>query len=466
MKTIILVASAAALAGAVAHAAGVPATLTHHGYLTDDRGAAITRDVPMTFRLFDLPASGVELWSEEVANVPVADGFYAVTLGLKASLAPVAAAHADLYLEIAVDGSVMLPRQRIGAVPFALVAGDAVGDIHPSSVSIGSRQVIDADGKWVGEPVAGGGVSRVETQAPLTGGPITAAGTLGIQKATALQDGYLAKEDFAAFNGKQGAVKNACDAGTYAVALQVDGTLVCVAAAGGGTVTEVRTGTGLTGGPVRADGEISLDQAYVDGRYINAAGDTVNGQINFLLNGGNGGLTVGLDQLVCTPGGNVGVGTGSPQSRLHVAGDIRANGEVRAATVSFGNGSTLGGDANGSIELGVSTQSGTTPFIDFHYGKGAVEDYNARVINDADGQLTVLASTLHVAGNVSVDGQIRSSGGPAVYACPLYNDGGCPSYCTGSLSTSSTCSYWTWSSGCSNWGFTQACTLVGRLVAP
>jgi hypothetical protein len=37
------------------------------------------------------------------------------------------------------------------AVPYALVARDLVGDIHPRSVSIGPRAVIDAGGRWVGD---------------------------------------------------------------------------------------------------------------------------------------------------------------------------------------------------------------------------------------------------------------------------------------------------------------------------
>ena len=45
-------------------------------------------------------------------------------------------------------------------------------------------------------------------------------------------------------------------------------------------------------------------------------------------------------------------------------------------------------DAGGSIELGKTSLAGTRPFIDFHKGKGAGdEDFNARIINEADGAL-------------------------------------------------------------------------------
>lgn len=62
-------------------------------------------------------------------------------------------------------------------------------------------------------------------------------------------------------------------------------------------------------------------------------------------------------------------------------GTISATGEITA-----NSNSKIGGNSNGSIELGNSTASAgtTTPFIDFHYSVGASQDYNVRVINDGD----------------------------------------------------------------------------------
>ena len=81
--------------------------------------------------------------------------------------------------------------------------------------------------------------------------------------------------------------------------------------------------------------------------------------------------------------GYVGIGTTSPQDMLHVS-----NGNIR-----WGNGSQLLANQGGSIELGGSvTQAGAgTPYIDFHYGPGpGPQDFNMRLINDADGQLTLV----------------------------------------------------------------------------
>jgi hypothetical protein len=86
------------------------------------------------------------------------------------------------------------------------------------------------------------------------------------------------------------------------------------------------------------------------------------------------------DILLGLSGGNVGIGTTIPRHALDV------NGEIAWA------GSLLGSDQTGNIELGNSLSGGTTPYIDFHYGVGADQDYNVRLINDADGQLTLNGS--------------------------------------------------------------------------
>jgi formylglycine-generating enzyme required for sulfatase activity len=74
---------------------------------------------------------------------------------------------------------------------------------------------------------------------------------------------------------------------------------------------------------------------------------------------------------------------------------VRASGGVRFETggsgVSWG-GSLLGVDQGGTIELGNSLLTNSTPYIDFHYGVGKSQDYSVRMINTAANQLTVVAS--------------------------------------------------------------------------
>ena len=71
------------------------------------------------------------------------------------------------------------------------------------------------------------------------------------------------------------------------------------------------------------------------------------------------------------------------------AANITANGSITAPAFSWSSGSSLIDSQGGSMELGNSLLTGATPFIDFHYGTGVGQDYNVRLINDANGRLTV-----------------------------------------------------------------------------
>ena len=54
----------------------------------------------------------------------------------------------------------------------------------------------------------------------------------------------------------------------------------------GGTVTQIDTGTGLTGGPITASGTIALDTAYTDTLYLGLAGGTLTGAVTFAVGQG------------------------------------------------------------------------------------------------------------------------------------------------------------------------------------
>ncbi len=49
----------------------------------------------------------------------------------------------------------------------------------------------------------GGGITEITTTAPITGGPITAAGSIGISQASTDTDGYLSSANWTTFNNKQ-----------------------------------------------------------------------------------------------------------------------------------------------------------------------------------------------------------------------------------------------------------------------
>ena len=68
-------------------------------------------------------------------------------------------------------------------------------------------------------------------------------------------------------------------------------------------------------------------------------------------------------------------------------------------------------EQGGSIELGGTAAAPGTgaPFIDFHF-KGKQEDFNVRVVNDADKQLTIVGN-LQLSGNAGVGGALTVNSG-------------------------------------------------------
>jgi hypothetical protein len=87
--------------------------------------------------------------------------------------------------------------------------------------------------------------------------------------------------------------------------------------------------------------------------------------------------------------------------RLSVFGDLNVNGSGKFTSLTWKN-SILSDDQGGSIELGGNnTVAGVgTPFIDFHF-KDKTEDFNVRLINDADKRLSVF-------GDLNVNGTLKS----------------------------------------------------------
>jgi hypothetical protein len=168
----------AALTTAAPAAADVPATLVQQGRLFDAKGQALNSSVDVAFSLYTQDSGGAPVWTE-VHTLTLDDGYFSVSLGEVTPFKDVFKAGTTLYLGIAVGNDAeMTPRTKVESVPFALVAGNAVGDITPNSVSVGGKTVIDATGKWVGDPT--GLVGPQGPQGPAgPAGPMGATGAQG-----------------------------------------------------------------------------------------------------------------------------------------------------------------------------------------------------------------------------------------------------------------------------------------------
>ena len=99
--------------------------LTYQGHLLDTTGLPVADGAyAMAFSLWDAATGGAQLWGPEAHTVTVADGYFSLLLGTEM---PLDAAHftGDTYLEIAVAGETLIPRQPLGAVAYALGASQA-----------------------------------------------------------------------------------------------------------------------------------------------------------------------------------------------------------------------------------------------------------------------------------------------------------------------------------------------------
>src|ERR1700722_15377161 len=93
----------AAILGTSFAAADVPQTLTEQGRLFDASGNPINATDTLTFSLYTTAAGGAEI----------------------------------------------TPREAVRSVPYAIVSSDAIGNIHPATVTVNGTLLIDATGTWV-----------------------------------------------------------------------------------------------------------------------------------------------------------------------------------------------------------------------------------------------------------------------------------------------------------------------------
>jgi hypothetical protein len=124
-----------------ASVAQVTRTINHQGKLIDDNNDPVEGAVTVKFRLYDAPAEGVALWSEDHV-VEAVNGIFEVVLGTVDSLDDVEF-NQQLWLGVAVnDKDEMEPRLRLSTVPYAVRAER----IDASALEAGDNVKIEVDG--------------------------------------------------------------------------------------------------------------------------------------------------------------------------------------------------------------------------------------------------------------------------------------------------------------------------------
>jgi hypothetical protein len=130
-------------------AAAVPSKVTYTGRVLKN-GSPASGSINVNFAIFDAISGGASLWSEDHSGVPVKNGVFSVLLGSKVPLTSTIFSGAARWLEVKVGGQVMGPRTAVASVAYAITAGNATGDLTPTSISVAGKLVINNKGEWVG----------------------------------------------------------------------------------------------------------------------------------------------------------------------------------------------------------------------------------------------------------------------------------------------------------------------------
>lgn len=279
-------------------AAPLGTVFTYQGRLLKD-GEPMEGDVDLEFRLFDASAGGSQVGETlALADVPLTEGLFTVRLNEKNEFGDTAFQGDARWLEIAVEGETLSPRQELTASPYALFARTApwAGLLD---VPEGFADGIDNVGGLV-LPYAG------TADDPDTAFAVTNTGTGNAIDATA--------------SGGGNAIDATASGGGIAILATAPGNGVALLGIGsviGSTGAAGDASFGVRGEATNADGGITFG----------VSGESTSGAVN----------ASGVFGLVSSPtGGTNGVWGQTSSSTVFTAG---VYGE---ATASAGTGSTLG----------------------------------------------------------------------------------------------------------------------------
>lgn len=130
--------------------ATVPPNVTEQGRLFAADGSPVNGSVMLVFSAYSDDTTTTALWTE-TDTVMVDDGYFSVQLGKTTAFPSTLWNGTTRFIGLKVGSDAeMTPRQEVVSVPYAILANDAVGDIHPNSITVGGTQIIDSLGNWVG----------------------------------------------------------------------------------------------------------------------------------------------------------------------------------------------------------------------------------------------------------------------------------------------------------------------------
>lgn len=174
-------------------ALAVPYFIEYQGKLIDKITAepVTATNLPIHFRIYDAETEGTIIWGE-TQTVNISGGIYNVLLGsgtptYYGPLDKVVFSGDDLWLEVEVDGEVLVPRTRIVSVPFAVRAGvaDSMANGAITTNMLSNNAITSAK-------IQDGAISSSDIQSGAVSSANIAAGAVGSSQ---VQDGSITAAD-------------------------------------------------------------------------------------------------------------------------------------------------------------------------------------------------------------------------------------------------------------------------------
>jgi len=133
----------------------VPIVIPYQGKLSDSAGTAINSSVNITFRFYAAASGGSALWTETHSSVTVSNGLFRVMLGSVTAIPTTVWSNNPLYVGVQVGSEAeMTPREQIGAVPYSIVAGNALsvadGAITQNKLNLTNGLTVTGDINFTG----------------------------------------------------------------------------------------------------------------------------------------------------------------------------------------------------------------------------------------------------------------------------------------------------------------------------
>jgi len=119
--------------GAPEAALAIPTTLNYQGYLREPDGSLTTGEYDITAKIYNV--AGSSLYTTTLPGVTVRDGLFNIVLGDNPVLPSTVFASAPLYIGIKINnGTELIPRQRLHAVPWAFQASTLINNAVAQTV--------------------------------------------------------------------------------------------------------------------------------------------------------------------------------------------------------------------------------------------------------------------------------------------------------------------------------------------